>query len=401
MSSAMRRRQAGFLQALTLLLPVTMPTMGIVVLLPILPAMSEHFKSIANIALLVPVLLTIPSLVIVCFAPVAGYLADLFGRRRILILAMLLYAVVGMAPFWLDNIYAILVCRFFVGLCEAVALTVSTTMIGDYFHGPDRDKWLGYQTGVASLSATVLIFVGGLLGGAFGWQGPFLIYGVSLPLVLGVVLFTWEPEPDASLGEHGHQSSWVGFPWRHMLGICALTLFASYLFYLVQVELSFALAQHGVRSSQTSGSLQSIASIGVPLGTIIFKYASRLPILRLLTIEYAVLGLSLLAMGSAHGVYPLVGASFVNQLGAGMLLPTMLTWAMRGLPFEHRGRGTGVWTGTFAVGQFLLAVSFPLVSGLTGGLFATFLLVGGTAVVASAVAFGVGQVKARREALLF
>ncbi len=380
-------RKAGTLQAITLLLPVTLPTMGIVVLLPILPAMAEHFKNVPGIALWVPILLTIPSLIIVLFAPVAGYLSDIFGRRRILIAAMLVYAVVGIAPFFLENLYQILACRIVVGLCEAIALTVTTTMIGDYFKGANRDKWLGFQTAVASLSATLLIFVGGLLGGLFGWHGPFLIYGISLILVIGIVMFTWEPVPDLQHGEHAGQSSWQGFPWKMMAGICALTLFASYLFYLVQVELSFGLALHGVHNPRTSGTLQSVASIGVPIGTIIFKYFSTARPSRLLCAEYAILGISLIGMGAAPNVDLLIAASFVNQLGAGMLLPTMLTWAMRGLPFEHRGRGTGVWTATFSVGQFLLAVSFPLVNAMTGGLLTTFVVVGVIAVMASMAAF--------------
>ena len=378
--------RAGTLQAITLLLPVTLPTMGIVVLLSILPAMADRFSNVPGIAFWIPVLLTIPSLVVVLFAPVAGYLSDLYGRRRILIASMLVYALAGMAPFVLENLYAILACRVVVGLCEAIALTVTTTMIGDYFKGPERDKWLGYQTAVASMSATVLIFIGGLLGGAFGWHGPFLIYGVSLILVCGVIFFTWEPRPDVLAGEHEGTNSWQGFPWKTMAEICALTLFGSYLFYLVQVELSFALALHGTHRSQDSGTLQSIASIGVPIGTIIFKYASRTPTARLLCAEYTILGLSLIGMGLAPNAHLLVAASFVNQLGAGMLLPTMLTWAMRSLPFEHRGRGTGVWTGTFSVGQFLLSVSFPAVSALTGGLLATFIAVGTSALIAALLA---------------
>ena len=108
-------------------------------------------------------------------------------------------------------------------------LTVSTTLIGDFFRGADRARWLSYQIGVASIFATIFIGAGGALS-AFGWRGPFAIYGLVLPMLAAVALFTWEPPAaaarDAALA--GEPSD--VFPWRSMAGFVALTLFASSLF---------------------------------------------------------------------------------------------------------------------------------------------------------------------------
>lgn len=68
-------------------------------------------------------------------------------------------------------------------------------------------------------------------------------------------MFTWEPLPDLEAGKHAGSTKWEGFPWSKMAIVCAITLFASYLFYLVQLELSFALAELGVTGSQHSGML--------------------------------------------------------------------------------------------------------------------------------------------------
>ena len=43
--------------------------------------------------------------------------------------------------------------------------------------------------------------------------------------------------------------------------------------------------------------------------------------------------------------------------------PALLAWAQSKLPFEHRGRGMGIWTCAFFLGQF----SSPLVVGLVRG----------------------------------
>ena len=55
-----------------------------------------------------------------------------------------------------------------------------------------------------------------------------------------------------------------------------------------------------------------------------------------------------------------------------MLLPTLLVWAMGALPFEIRGRGAGMWTGAFSIGQFLCPVVVTLATKQVGSLLAAF-----------------------------
>ena len=369
-----------------LLLPVTMLVMGIVVLVPVLPAMAEHFQALSNVDVRVGVLLTMPALMVVLFAAAAGLLADLLGRRRILLIAMVAYAAAGVLPFFLQDFWPILASRVVVGLCEAVVVVTSTTMIGDYFEGAERDKWLSYQVAVASVAATALILAGGVLGGIFGWQGPFLVYALALPLAAGVALLLWEVKPDPAKGEQAGSASGAGFPGARMAGMCAITLFGSFLFYLVQVELSFGLARLGVTDPQRAGMMISLSSIGVVVGAVVFKSVSSQPVARLLTGEFLLAGASLVAMGYAASYQSLVAWAFVNQIGSAMILSTLLTWAVRSLPFEHRGRGTGIWQGTFSLGQFLVSVSIPVLNVLTGSLPASFVAIGLVAAGAAAAA---------------
>jgi MFS family permease len=167
-------RQPGFLQGIMLLLPITMAVMGVSLLTAVVPLMYEHFQSVPNHAYLIQGgVMTMPSIWIVLFSPVAGWLADRFGRRNILLAAMLVYAFVGIAPSFLDSLYAIIASRIGVGICESIVMTVSTTLICDYFSGKSRERWLAGQTAMASLASCLIIPLGGLLASHYGWRGPF------------------------------------------------------------------------------------------------------------------------------------------------------------------------------------------------------------------------------------
>jgi MFS family permease len=94
----------------------------------------------------------------------------------------------------------------------------------------------------------------------------------------------------------------------------------------------------------------------------------------------------LIWMGKAADPASFVLAAAVNQIGCGMLLPTLLTWATRGLAFELRGRGNGAWQSTFAVGQFLSGVLVTFLAEHVGGLLPAFIILGTASAVAATVA---------------
>lgn len=369
-----RHHQPGFMTGIALLLPITLSTMAIVLLAPILPALLAEFSKVPNYEYLVPMILTVPALCVALFSPVAGILGDWFGRRRLLLWSFIGYAIVGIAPIFLADLRLILASRVLVGIAEALIMVLTTTMIGDYFQGERRDRWLAGQTAFASMSALVFFNVGGQLGN-FGWRAPFWVYLSALLMLALVLRFTWEPAERDPLDEANaapHHANWAGFPWGRMLWIMAISVYGSVMFYTVQIQAPIGLTHLGVTDPGRTGFLTSIASIGVPLGTLVFSRIGRLPVARLLLIEFGLLTAGFAMMAGAGAPPRFLIGCFTNQLGAGMLLPTLLVWAMSGLAFEIRGRGAGLWTGAFSVGQFLCPVVVTLSSRQFGGLPAAF-----------------------------
>jgi MFS family permease len=372
-----------------LLLPITMAVMGISVLTPVVHLMLEQFKDIPNHEyLVIGGILTMPAIWVLLFSPVAGWMADRFGRRNLLVVSMLIYAVVGVAPTFLSNLYAIIASRVGVGICESIVMTVSTTLISDYYTGHARERWLASQTAVASVSALGIIYLGGQLGSAYGWRGPFYLYLYSVPLAFCVRAFIWEPADteQPAAGGAAEPAEYREVPWRRILGICAITLIASISFYTVITKNAEALVSLGVGDPARIGIFTMLASIGVPLGTFAFWGLSRLPIGWLLCVDFALVGLGFGWMGRAADPDSYAWGSFINQIGCGLVLPTMLVWATRGLAYHIRGRVNGIWQAAFAIGQFLSGMVVTLLSRQLGGLLPTFGLMGKAILLCAALA---------------
>lgn len=385
MSTAIKR-EAGIATGMSLLIPITLSTMAIVLLAPVLPKMFEEFKDVKGHEWLVPMILTVPALCVAIFSTIAGALGDYFGRRKLLMISMAVYGVIGLAPLVLTNIYYILISRIGVGIAEALIMTMSTTMIADYFTGEKRNGWLAAQTAVASISATLFFILGGALG-ELGWRAPFVVYSTAFLMLAGVVLFTWEQDQETTEDGivHKLQSvSWAGFPWARMGGIVVVTLFASILFYTVQIQNAPALVAHGVTQSSKIGLMSAVASLGVPLGTLVYSKFSKTPVWKLLIIEFTILAIGFIMMTQTSQAGSFLMACAVNQFGAGMLLPTLLVWAVSGLKFEFRARGTGIWTAVFSLGQFLSPLTITiLMKKITGNsLLSSFQYLGFAAIIA-------------------
>ncbi len=357
-------------KGLTLVYAQILPVMAIVSLFPVIPRLFAQFGGHPYAGLLVPMIVTAPSLCAALFAPLAGAIADRFGRRRAMVWGMGLYVVAGTAPLYLNDLVAIVASRAVLGFAEAFAITISSTLIGDYF-GDRRYKWVAWVGAATSIAGTLLIAAGGALAD-ISWRGPFAIYLLALPAFLLALAFIDEPLRTAKHADAPR----AAFPWRAALLIGSVTLTTSILYYVEPLNIATLLAQKGAGSSTQIGLIQAATSIPYIAGAFLYRRLHAWSIGRLLGLAGVLIGVGMVVMGvaGAHDIVAVGGA--IQQLGAGMVIPALLAWGQAILPIEQRGRGMGIWATSFFGGTFLCPPIVGLVSRATGGLQATLLVLG-------------------------
>ncbi|WSL65570.1 MFS transporter [Kitasatospora herbaricolor] len=368
-----------------------LPILGAVLIAPVLPRMQDHFATTPGAEVLVPVVLTVPALALALLAPFAGVLVDRLGRGRLLTISTVVYALVGTAPLWLDSLSAIVASRVLVGIAEAAIMTCCTTLIGDYWSGRERERYLALQAMCASLSATAFFVLGGAAGSA-GWRAPFWAYAVGLVLapLMASRLRPVHPET-ASDTRSGERRP---FPLRSLTAPCALTFFGAIVFYTVPVEMSYLLEDLGVTSAAAAGLAAAAASAATVAGAASFPRLARRAE-ALLPLVFAVCAAGFAVMCFAPSTSLLVLGAVVNCLATGLLLPTLVTRTLALLLHEDRGRGTGLWNAAFFLGEFLCPLALLGLAGAVGTLAGA---VGVLAAVTAVVALGLAVTRARRGA---
>ncbi|NNC38333.1 MAG: MFS transporter [Acidimicrobiales bacterium] len=380
--STQQATEARNIHGIILVLASVMPAMAIISLVPVMPLLGREFGPVPGSKALIPIALTVPALCVALFSAPAGWLSDRIGRKMLLFVALLGYAAIGIVPFFLTDLRQIIGARVGLGIFEAVIMTVATALIGDYYKGAAREKWIGIQIAVVSVSAIFLIAIGGALGEAIGSRGPFLMYLLAVPIALMVAWKLFEP---AIIEKTSGPK--VSLPWKALLPLLLTTLGVGIFFYTTIVKLGDILLLSSDVSPGAIGGIGALFNVGVMIGAILFgKLKAKSSGPKLLALGMLLFAIGYSGMGLSGALPMTVVFAVITSLGAGLLLPTMLTWVMNILPGKVRGRGTGLWTGMFFLGQFVAPLVAVALYGPAGGLRNVLLVYGVVAGVLMVVA---------------
>ena len=124
------------------------------------------------------------SLAMVASMPLYGKLGDLYGRRRVLLVAIGIFLVGSLACGVAQTMDQLLAARFVQGLGGGGLGAVAMATIADIVPARELGRWLGYQGVIYAIASAVGPIVGGLFVDHLSWRWGFL---VNLPVGLVAV----------------------------------------------------------------------------------------------------------------------------------------------------------------------------------------------------------------------
>lgn len=117
--------------------------------------------------------------------PFYGKLGDLFGRKRVLIAAIALFALGSLASGFAWSMESLIAARTLQGLGGGGLMTSAFAIMADLFEPRERARYQGFGAAVFTVSSLIGPVAGGILSETLGWQFIFL---VNLPTALALVV---------------------------------------------------------------------------------------------------------------------------------------------------------------------------------------------------------------------
>lgn len=345
-------RQAGSKVSFVIQIASCLSIVGAVMIAPMLPRIAAEFGSSSpHAAELVPLIASIPSLAILLFAPIAGLLADRFGRKRMLIAGCLVYALVGFLPAILSDLKSILLARLIFGCGEATIMTCCATLIADYWPIQQRAKYLNRQVVTNGVAGALFFTVGGIVGET-SWRSPFYLYMLPFFFIPIIAKVLWEP-PRRTEVEIDQET----FPRREVIRTALSSWFTIFFgmvaLFIVPIMTPGILVAIGVTSSSLIGVSTGLELLIGVFGTLSWPYfRKRLGIAGVNTMSLLLVAVGLVILAHAPNYSTVLVAVAVHGFGGGFIVANTMLPLLHKLPVKYRARGLGVYSSFLYLGQF-------------------------------------------------
>ena len=330
----------------------------------------------------------------------AGRLGDRWGRRRLLLAGLLLFAVAcglcGVAPTleWLIG------ARILQGLGAAVMMAMALGMVGDTFNKAHTGRVMGLLGTMSAVGTAMGPSVGGVLLAVWGWRALFLV-GVPLGLLAAVCAYRYLPtdHPRTAMATGlGLRAALKNGPLRCGLAMSALIAAVIMATFVVgPFYLSRGLGLDAAWMGLAMAVGPCVAAVtGIPAGRLTDRLGSQ-------RIVMAGLGLLLcgaLLLSFTSGLLAYLGALVVLTCGYSLFQAANNTAVMSDVEPAHRGsvsgllnlsRNLGLIGGASALGAvFAWAtpdVSHASAQSVATGLHATFAVAVALILSAGAMAY--------------
>lgn len=275
-----------------------------------------------------------------------GALADRFGRRRVILIALSLFSLASAGCALATGIEQLWFWRAMQGVTAGAGIVVSRAIVRDLYDGPDAQRLMAQITMMFALAPAIAPMIGGWLQVAFGWRSIFIFLVLST-VGLWFACFkllpeTLPPEKRQSLRPGYLASTYakVMTSPRFLLACAALSLnFGGFFVYVLSAP-TFLMQHLGLPETAFLW-LFGPAMTGLMSGSWLSgKLAGRLSTGRTIAFGYAVmataallnLGLNLaLPPGLPWSVLPL----FVYTIGMSLAMPSLTLFALDPFPAQR------------------------------------------------------------------
>src|SRR5713101_6711531 len=138
---------------------------------------------------------------------VGGSLGDHYGRRRIFLLGVAIFAVASAACGLVVNIHQLIVARAFQGFGAALLVPGSLAIISNSFSEQERGRAIGLWSGFSAITTGVGPVFGGWLIEHVSWRAVFFL---NLPLAAAVLLISFSHVPETRDKNERGPLDWLG-----------------------------------------------------------------------------------------------------------------------------------------------------------------------------------------------
>lgn len=303
-------------------------------------------------------------------APVAGFLADRFGRRIVLTFSLGVFGLFGGLAAISPTFEILLLARLLQGVGSAALVNLAVVLIGDSWTGADRTRLIGRNSAVLTVGLASIPLLSGVVTEAASWRVAFGMYTVALGTAAAawVILDARKPTPPPHVRDQfGEALAVMGRPVLVASLVSGFLVFIA-IFGLFLTVLPVHLADVFGMEAGARGLMLSLPAVTATLTSFNLGRMRTLTSARTVVVfSSVVLIVAYVTLGLTTTLAVAVAAALLYGMSEGFFIPMLQDLTMEDAPDEHRAVVIAVWVGFARLGQTV----GPLLAGISMGLFGT------------------------------
>ncbi|MGE8167873.1 MFS transporter [Pseudomonas putida] len=330
--------------SLVLLVVASLTIMVGCVIVPGLPTIAQQL----GVGSAASWLVTIPSLGVIVFGPIAGKIIDRIGLYKSLCLGLFAYGLLGIVGFMFHGIW-VFIDRLLLGGSTAMIMAAGTGLISEFYEGEARLRMIAKQGMSIELGGVVFLFVAGLLANV-GWQWPFALYLCAWGVLALVLVYVPQPSVIRPTMGAGEITSSLSAALKFVYLSATLSMIV---FFTAIITLPLRLHGTGLDEAQVGYFLSYVSLVAVGAAAIMPIAARKVGEHGTLIFGFAFYTLAHLAFVTADGLMLMVEGGLCLGLGFGLTVPLLNHMTIERSHVAQRGRNLAWLSMAIFAGQFL------------------------------------------------
>ncbi|MDN7243218.1 MFS transporter [Planococcus sp. N028] len=294
----------------------------------------------------------------------AGLILEKFGKRKILILSVLMFAISTGLYFFANELVPLLLLRFFHGIWFSLVTTVAGAIAADLVPPERRGEGLGYYGIAMNLAVVAGPFLALTLQPYVAYQTIFLVFGIIMAVGFLCALFVRVEEHPIAKTEK-RKLAFSDFIEKKTLPVASVGFFISFVYASIITFISVYAESLGLL--QTASFFFVVYAVAMllvrPLTGRLFD--SKGPDIVIIP-SCIIFAIGLLSLSFTHSSWMLLLSGALVGLGYGTLLPSFQTLAIQAADKHRSGHATGTFFALYDSGLALGAVLLGAVAGFLG-----------------------------------
>jgi len=317
-------------------------------IVPALPQLGTHFADGGDGTFIAQQVMTVAGPAIAVGGPLLGWLSGFIGKRNVLLITSLVYAIAGIAGAYAPDFWTLIFSRILLGLACGGMTAAGMGLLADYYSGPRRDRLIGWVSVIGGGGTLISLLAAGALVENIGWRASFGLYLVGLLMFL-VAMPAVPRIPAGGAVAHGGGGSVLP-----AAGYLVMLVILSIVLNMIAVQGVFLLHEEGYTSPTVQAIVLDVMTVGTMIGAYAFGHLRpRLSYASMLALTWALLGLGMMGFALAQGIVAISLFAFIAGLGAGLVTPSHQSAVLGVVQPSANAKAMGFALGAIFVGLMI------------------------------------------------